>query len=70
MDIYSISTVVLLTFNPVQDIHSQQVIEQNIPTQECHIVLNKYQDNYKDGTWMMYICREETVHLATINRKN
>ncbi len=61
MDIYSISTVILLTFNPVQELHSQQVIEQNIPTRECHTTLEKYHDSYNEGTWKMYICRQEQV---------
>ncbi len=63
MDIYSVSTVILLTFSTTQDIHSQEVIEQNIPTGECHTVLAKYRDSYQDGTWKMYICRENQDQL-------
>lgn len=57
MDVYSLSTVVLLTFNPVQDLHSQVVIEQRIPTVECKSALEKYRDSFTEGTWKMYICR-------------
>lgn len=59
MDMYSISTIILLTFSPVQDFHHQEVVEQNIPTQECQQALQKYQDSYQDQTWQMYICRED-----------
>ncbi|MBT3488088.1 MAG: hypothetical protein HOI61_00045 [Gammaproteobacteria bacterium] len=60
MDIFSVSTVILLTFNPTQDLHSQEIIERNIPVTECSSVLEKYQDSYDEGTWKMYICREAT----------
>lgn len=62
MDIYSVSTVVLLTFNPIQDIHSQVIIEQGIPAVECQFALKKYQDSFSDGTWKMYICRTPNDH--------